>query len=86
MQANFSRERLVRIAYRPFDVRWTYYTGTSRGFQCRPREEVMRHLARHPNLALMAPKQTKDEIGGLVNDGVADGGVEFGVEVQGALS
>ena len=71
VQANFSRERLVRIAYRPFDVRWTYYTGTSRGFQCRPREEVMRHLARHPNLALMAPKQTKDEIGGLVNDGVA---------------
>jgi predicted helicase len=71
VQANFARERLVRITYRPFDIRWTYFTGTSRGFQCRPREEVMRHLAEHPNLSLMVPKQTKDEIGGLVNDGVA---------------
>ena len=33
--ANFGPERLVPIAYRPFDTRWTYYTGTSRGFQCR---------------------------------------------------
>lgn len=71
VQANFSRDRLIRIAYRPFDIRWTYYTGTSRGFQCRPRGEVMRHLAGQANLALMVPKQTKDEIGGLVNDGVA---------------
>lgn len=31
----------------------------------------MRHLAKHPNLALMVPKQTKDEVGGLANDGVA---------------
>jgi hypothetical protein len=71
VQANLARHRLVRIAYRPLDIRWTYFTGTSRGFQCRPREEVMRHLAGYPNLALMAPKQTKDEVGGLVSDGVA---------------
>jgi hypothetical protein len=37
-------ELLTRIAYRPFDLRWTYYTGTSRGFICRPRDEVMRHM------------------------------------------
>ncbi|HEX8191449.1 MAG TPA: type ISP restriction/modification enzyme, partial [Allosphingosinicella sp.] len=71
VQEHFGREFLVRIAYRPLDVRWTYFTGTSRGFHCRPREEVMRHLAEHPNVALMIPKQTKDEVGGLVNDGVA---------------
>jgi predicted helicase len=68
---NFEKGRLIRIAYRPLDIRWTYFTGTSRGFQCRPRHEVMRHLAEHSNLALMVPKQTKDGIGGLVNDGVA---------------
>ncbi|MBZ0163347.1 MAG: N-6 DNA methylase [Notoacmeibacter sp.] len=55
--ANFSQDRLVRIAYRPFDNRWTYYTGTSRGFQCRPREEVMRHFAGRLNLASVIGRQ-----------------------------
>lgn len=41
---NFSSERLTQIQYRPFDTRWTYYTGNSKGFQCYPRDEVMRHM------------------------------------------
>ena len=49
--ANLGRERLVPIAYRPFDTRWTYYTGNSRGFHCYPRNEVMQHLQRGPNLS-----------------------------------
>ena len=32
------------MKYRPFDTRWTYYTGESRGFHCRPRPENMPHL------------------------------------------
>ncbi len=32
------------ILYRPFDIRYTYYTGKSRGFQCMPRPEIMRHM------------------------------------------
>ncbi|MCB2079658.1 MAG: hypothetical protein KDE55_18440, partial [Novosphingobium sp.] len=68
---NFSQDQLKQIAYRPFDHRWTYYTGNSRGFMCYPRDEVMRHLAWHKNLSLMVPKQTKDGLGGLVNDSIA---------------
>jgi len=37
-------ERLLPLTYRPFDNRWMFYTGTSRGFQCRPRGDVMRHM------------------------------------------
>ena len=37
--------------YRPFDTRWTYYTGESRGFHCRPRPENMPHLLAE-NIAL----------------------------------
>ena len=55
--AHYDRERLVRIAYRPLDIRWTYYTGTSRGFQCRPRDEVMQHLVDRQNIALMTCRQ-----------------------------
>lgn len=38
------RDKVVPILYRPFDIRYTYYTGRSRGFHCRPRPEVMRHM------------------------------------------
>ncbi len=42
---------IAQIRYRPFDTRWTYYTGQARGFICRPRSAVMRHLLAK-NLAL----------------------------------
>ncbi|MEJ5199212.1 MAG: type ISP restriction/modification enzyme, partial [Anaerolineae bacterium] len=47
------REKVVPILYRPFDVRYTYYTGQSRGFICRPRPEVMRHMLAGENIALL---------------------------------
>ena len=41
------------VLYRPFDKRWTYYTGHSRGFICRPRSGVMRQMLAGPNLGLI---------------------------------
>jgi type I restriction-modification system DNA methylase subunit len=46
------RDNIVPILYRPFDVRYTYYTGHSRGFLCRPRAEVMRNML-HPDIGLV---------------------------------
>ena len=37
-------QHIQSIYYRPFDPRWTYYTGESRGFHCMPRPENMPHL------------------------------------------
>ena len=54
-----TREKIVPILYRPFDVRYTYYTGRSGGFICRPRPEVMRHMLAGENLALMMPKRVE---------------------------
>ena len=51
VRANLAAERCVPILYRPFDMRWTYYTGKSRGFLCYPRNDVMRHMF-EDNLAL----------------------------------
>ena len=42
---------IVPILYRPFDIRWTYYTGQSSGFHERPRHNIMQHLLQE-NLAL----------------------------------
>ena len=41
----------TKIAYRPFDYKWTYYTGESKGFHCFPRRDVMKNLLQN-NLAI----------------------------------
>lgn len=50
------KKHIVPILYRPFDIRYTYYTGKSRGFHCMPRPDVMRHMMRE-NRALVAARQ-----------------------------
>jgi predicted helicase len=52
-----SRDKIVPLLYRPFDRRFTYYTGCSRGFICRPRPEVMRHMLAGDNVALAVGRQ-----------------------------
>lgn len=52
-----SRDKVVPILYRPFDVRHTYYTGCSRGFLCMPRQEIMQHMLTGDNLALCVGRQ-----------------------------
>jgi len=56
-----SQDRVVPILYRPFDVRYTYYTGHSRGFLCMPRPEVMGNIMAGPNVALVTSRMTKGE-------------------------
>ena len=47
-----TEQHIVPINYRPFDPRYTYYTGQSRGFHCMPRSAIMSHLLTGENLAL----------------------------------
>lgn len=37
-------QHIQSIHYRPYDRRWTYYTGQTSGFHARPRRDVMHHL------------------------------------------
>ena len=53
------RSNVVPLLYRPFDVRFTYYTGKARGFLCRPRSEVMRHMLAGENVALISARSNK---------------------------
>ena len=50
-----SKRNIVPISYRPFDLRYTNFTGNSKGFICMPREEVMRNML-YDNIALVALK------------------------------
>ena len=57
-QSGPSEDNLAPILYRPFDTRYTYYTGASRGFLCRPRADVMGHMLGSTNQALMTCRQS----------------------------
>lgn len=39
-----TKDNITKILYRPFDTKYTYYSGNSRGFICMPRREIMSHL------------------------------------------
>jgi len=51
--------KIVAINYRPFDKRFTYYTGNSKGFHCMPRGNVMQHFLKGENVGLTISRQTK---------------------------
>jgi len=70
-KVSYAREDLVKsgldfsnitpICYRPFEMRFTYYTGNSKGFHCYPRHEVMQHMFKRENVSLICPKQVPDK-------------------------
>lgn len=68
--SGLDKQKIVPILYRPFDTRYTYYTGKSRGFHCMPRSEVMRHMEKE-NLAMISPRQFKEQSGAFVTTNIA---------------
>jgi len=59
--SGLNSKNIVPILYRPFDTRYTYYTGHSKGFHCMPRGNVMRHMLTGNNVALLVTRQTRDQ-------------------------
>jgi predicted helicase len=49
----------TKLSYRPFDDKWTFFTGKSKGFHCYPRTEVMQHFTLGKNIGLTLCKQFK---------------------------
>ena len=76
--------RVCSILYRPFDIRYTFYTGTSRGFICMPRPKVMGNMLAsraeqsraeqsraeqvYPNLAVITTRQCQKNWSALVTN------------------
>ncbi|MCY3538110.1 MAG: N-6 DNA methylase [Cyanobacteria bacterium MAG IRC4_bin_6] len=74
LRAHLAPDRLVPITYRPFDTRWTYYTGRSRGFICYPREEVMQHMIAGKNITLICKRGNSEvnSVSGHVVDAISE--------------
>jgi len=61
IDSGLDRDKITPILYRPFDIRYTYYTGKSRGFHCMPRPNVMQNMVLE-NLGLILPKRVETKI------------------------
>jgi len=57
LTANPDFNKIVEINYRPFDTRYTYYTGHTKGFHCMPRGKFMRHFIEGKNIGLIIGRQ-----------------------------
>jgi predicted helicase len=53
-----ARDRILEMVYRPFDCRWTCYTGKSRGLYASACSNVLSHLLR-PNLGLVTTRSVE---------------------------
>lgn len=54
--SGLDEKKIVPILYRPFDVRYTYYTGKTRGFHSRPRTGIMKNMI-EKNFGLIVGRQ-----------------------------
>ncbi len=51
---------IYRMAYRPFDERYTCYTGNSRGLYASPQSSILNNLKEKDNIALCTIKASRD--------------------------
>lgn len=49
-------DKIIRYSYRPFDTRYTYYTGKTKGIMARPRYDVQKEFM-SPNVAVLTCRQ-----------------------------
>lgn len=57
---NGSHDNIKLINYRPFDQRYMFYTGNSRGFVGWPVRQIMDNYIKGDNIGLLCPKAFKD--------------------------
>jgi len=56
-----NENHIIKIHYRPFDIRYTYFTGNSRGILCRPRCEIMGHMIDYENIGIITGRSNKSD-------------------------
>ena len=79
-----SKQKIHPIYYRPFDERYTYYTGYSKGFHCMPRNDVMKYMLGGKNIAINICRQTNTSKWShvFVTNNLTEGHIYGGCEIS----
>ena len=59
MNNGLEEKLFMKCNYRPFDERWTYYTGNSKGFMGWPVYDIMQHFIDRENVGLVFVRQSQ---------------------------
>jgi len=51
--SKIDEQKIVQLLYKPFDIRYTYFTGNSRGYLINPRNTIMKHFIIGNNCGLI---------------------------------
>ena len=66
------QNKIHKIAYRPFDLRYTFYTGTQCGFMANPRKKVLSNLLESDNIGMCFTKDSNIADNFLVSPYIID--------------
>lgn len=74
MQYGLKDSLFIKCSYRPFDTKWTYYTGVSKGFIGWPVKHIMQHFLRGDNVGLVTVRRIKtgNNLGVFVSNKISD--------------
>ncbi len=74
MKNGVNEKMFVRYNYRPFDIKWTYYSGDSKGFIGWPVKQVMQHFLKEENVGLVFKLGNSEEnsASAMVTDKITD--------------
>ena len=61
INSGYKKSSIVPILYRPFDIRYTYFTGNSRGFHSYPRRKIMAQFLELTNYGLISGRSNKSD-------------------------
>lgn len=61
-RSGVDRSFIKPVSYRPFDTRFTYYTGRTKGFICMPRSEVMTNLVNKDNYSMCFVRRSREQL------------------------
>jgi len=61
---NHSKDKYVKVFYRPFDIRVTFYTGTNKGFIGVPQRKIAENFL-HDNIGLILPRLVVKEFNNI---------------------
>ncbi len=64
---SLSPSKIIPYFYRPFDIKYIYYTGRAGGLAVRPRYDVQRHLLHSDNYSLLTCRQCISDNWSLVS-------------------
>ncbi len=74
MQFDVKDTLFVKCNYRPFDQKWTYYTGVSKGFIGWPVKQIMQHFLKGENVGLVFKLGNAElkSVSAMVTDKITD--------------